>query len=770
MKTASLLLSLAACGGDPAPPPPAARRPNVLLITLDTTRADALGAYGNTNPTTPNLDAFARSAARFTRASTVTPLTIPAHSSIFTGLLPPRHGVRDNGDFFLSPDAVTLAERLKAAGYATMASVGAEVTSHHWGFSQGFDTYYDDLGAPADPEKGRWRVERRGDLVMNDALGWLTEHGGQEQPFFAWIHLFDAHFPYAAPEEFAARFPKNPYLAEVAWNDSQVGRVLDLLREKGWLEDTAVIVVGDHGESLGQHGESFHGVLLYTATTRIPFLVRPPGGVEGGTTVGFPVSLVDVVPTALGQVGLPQPEGLDGEDLSPWLKPRMGAPAEQTDRAVYMEALYGYRHYGWAPQRALVTNDARYIDSTTPELYARADEEERNNLAEQASTQTAVLRERIVAMAAAMTPDAALSGGTSLSAEQQAQLEALGYMSSGPAPSGDGFDQGLPDPAAHLSSLRELEKARAALQGGDLAGAETAIRALVAAEPGLTEASSLLANVLGRQGKIDEALALLGQLDAAQPSTNLKTAMGVLELKRSHYKEAAALLGVAVDQDPYLGAAWAPLLTSLFMAGDDARLASAVAKVRKNLPDFAPGMAMEGVVLAGRGDFVGAEPVLQAAMAADPLLPLTNFGLAAIAASKGDVIAAEEHYLEEIRVSPPSIPARRELIKLYASQKRYEDQLEQLAVVLKFQPRNTEQLRSQGQALYNLKRFPEAQTSVDACLEIEPRNPDCKMLQANVLKRLGKPAEAEAAYQAALKLKEAEQQARPGRARGDRSR
>lgn len=755
MRAPLLLLPLLACGAPEAPPAPA-RKPNVLLITLDTTRADSIGAYGNTNRTTPNIDAFAREAARFNRAMTVTPLTIPAHSSIFTGMLPPRHGVRDNGDFFLSADANTLAEQLKAAGYATMASVGAEVTSHHWGFSQGFDQYFDDMGDPVDPEKGRWRVERRADLVVNDALGWIETHGGQDQPFFAWVHLFDAHFPYEAPEEFAARFPKNPYLAEVSWNDSQVGRVLDLLEQKGWMDDTAVIVVADHGESLGQHGEAFHGVLLYNSTTRIPFLVRPPGGIPGGALVGFPVSLVDITPTALGLAGLPQPKGLDGVDLGPWLKPRGGAAAEERDRAVYMEALYGYRHYGWASQRALVTNDARFIDSTTPELYARDDEAETNNLAIQASTQTAVLAERIRLMYAAMQPETALKQDAALSAEQQAQLEALGYMGSGSAPSGDGFDQGLPDPAGHLSSLRDLEKARGALQGGDLAAAEVAIRDLVSREPGLTEAQSLLANVLARQGKVDEALKLLGALDAERPSTSLKTAMGVMEMKRGRYAEAAALLSAAIELDPYLGSAWAPYLQCLFVLGDQSKLTAAVVKVRKNLPDFAPGMAMEGVVLAGRGEFNAAEPVLNRALELDPLQPLTNFGLAAIAASRGDTIKAEEHYLEEVRIAPPGVGARAELVKLYVSQKRYEDQVAQLDALLKLQPLNAEFLLSRGQALYNLKRYSEADAAVSACLEAEPGNANCKMLQANVLKRLGRTAEAEAAYRQALKLKEAE--------------
>lgn len=755
MPTPLLALALA-CTPEPAPPPPPARPPNVLVFTLDTTRADSIGVYGNRAGTTPNIDAFARSAIRFTRASTVTPLTIPAHSSIFTGLLPPRHGVRDNGDFFLSADANTLAERLKAAGYATMASVGAEVTSHHWGFSQGFDQYFDDMSAADDKDKGRWRVERRGDLVVNDAVGWLEQHGGQDQPFFAWIHLFDAHFPYVAPEPYAGRYPKFPYLAEVAYLDSQIGRVLDLLQQKGWMDNTAIIMVADHGESLGQHGEAFHGVLLYSATTHIPMLVRPPGGVPGGASIGFPVSLVDVTPTALGLAGLPQPDGLDGMNLGPWLRGRGLAAADETDRAVYMEALYGYRHYGWAPQRALVTHDARFIDSTTPELYARDDLAEQTDLAARAATQVAVLKERMDKMYAAMKTDEALKQDAALSAEQQAQLEALGYMSAPSTVSGDGFDLGLPDPRGHLSSLRDLEKARAALQAGDLAGAETTVRDLVKREPGLTEAQSLLANVLARQGKMDEALSLLGALDAAQPSTSLKTTMGAMELRRGRYPEAVALLGAAVKLDPYLETAWAPYLQALFLQGDQQALTAAVAEVRKNLPDFAQGMAMEGVLLTQRGDLAGAEPLLKRASELDPVIPYVHFGLAGIAVLRGDAIRAEELYLDEIRISPPSFASRRELIKLYAGQQRWEDQLAQLEIVLKAQPHAPEMIQARAQALYNLKRYDEAGAAVGECLGVDPRSAGCKMLEANVLKRQGRPEEAERAYQAALRLRELE--------------
>ena len=359
--------------------PGALSRPNVLVVTMDTTRADAIGAYGSPRASTPHVDRIAMEGARFDRAYTVTPLTIPAHSSLHTGLLPPRHGVRDNGDFLLGDEAVTLAERLRDAGYATMASVGAEVTSHHWGFAQGFDAFFDDMG-PADPAGNRWRVERAGDKVIGDALGWWDARAAKagdksgvdaDKPWFAWVHLFDAHHPYEPPEPFASESRGRPYAGEVAYVDAQIGRLLERLERDGTLDRTWIFVLADHGEGLGSHGEGMHGTLLYDATTRIPFVVRPPGGVVGGRVIPTPVSLVDITPTILSVTGIGVPPGLDGVDLGAVI--RGEAPGDAT-RAVLAESLYAFHHYGWAPQTALVTDTHKliaFLPRSTPAKIVR---------------------------------------------------------------------------------------------------------------------------------------------------------------------------------------------------------------------------------------------------------------------------------------------------------------------------------------------------------------------------------------------------------------
>ncbi|MFT7521444.1 MAG: arylsulfatase A-like enzyme, partial [Kiritimatiellia bacterium] len=366
----ALVLVIGIVGGcytAPVPPPP----PNFLLVTVDTLRADVLGSYGHRAGASPNIDRLAAQGTRFDRAYTVTPLTIPAHSSLFTGLYPPRHGVRDNGDAFLGPEAYTLAERLKQHGYATGAAVGAEVTSHHWGFAQGFDTYRDELGATAGGN--RWAVERPANTVVDDALAILDERSTQG-PWMQWVHVFDVHHPYTPPEPHLSQMSGRAYLGEVAWTDAQLGRLFDAVLARPDADRTWIVVLADHGEGLGAHGENTHGVLLYDPTTRIPLIVRPPGG-HASLVVDTPTSIVDIVPTLMALAGVKSDESLDGMDLSGQMR---GEPAPE--RSIYIESRYAHHHYGWAPLSALVNPQHKLIHGGRDHLFAATDLGEANDL------------------------------------------------------------------------------------------------------------------------------------------------------------------------------------------------------------------------------------------------------------------------------------------------------------------------------------------------------------------------------------------------------
>ncbi|MEC8423194.1 MAG: sulfatase-like hydrolase/transferase, partial [Myxococcota bacterium] len=734
-------------------------RPNVLLISLDTTRADALACYGNKVAATPVLDALAQQGTRFSRAFSVTPLTIPAHSSLFTGLYPPRHGVRDNGDFFLGPEAVTLAERLQEAGYATAASVGAEVTTHRWGFGQGFEAYFDEMGETAADAGSRWKVERRGDLVVDDALSWLKPRveegaGRQRKPWFAWVHLFDVHHPYEPPAPYDELFSNQPYLGEVAWVDEQVGRLVAALEEADALDDTWVFVVADHGEGMGSHGELLHGVLLYNATVRIPFIVRPPGGRAAPSFEHFPVSLVDVAPTILALAGVDGAGDMDGIDLSPWLDPGQVGPLPPSDRAVYVESLYAFRHYGWAGQRAVVTAETKLIDSTTPELYRRDDYAEAANRAEDDPGLVREMHTRAAEISARLA-EATTAQGAQLDADQLAQLEALGYVTAAAnAPSeGDGFERGLPDPVRRLPVLRDVERARQALQQGELEEALRRLDAVLATDPGLVQPQQMRAQVLWRTGRATEALEAFERLNAQTRSAGVEVSLGSLKRSLGRTEEALVHYEAALEMEPYLETAWRPYLRTLFSAGREDALLDALEAVRERRPELGTAQVIAAMVALERGAS-GAERVLSAVSQTHPDEPGARTLLAARARRRGDNERAIRLLREELAL-PTGLPGvRMALVEVLASEKRYAEQLEELERVLQDTPGDPVVLHARAQALFNLDRYEEALSAAAACLDITAVGADCKLLQANALKKLGRDAEAEAAWRAARALKE----------------
>ncbi|MEL6343014.1 MAG: sulfatase-like hydrolase/transferase [Myxococcota bacterium] len=741
-----LLMMLTGCTIKPAPQKP--KPPNVLLVTMDTLRADALPMYGNTVSQAPVLRQFASESTRFSRAFSVTPLTIPAHSSIFTGLYPPRHGVRDNGDFFLSDDALTLAERMKAAGYQTMAAVGAEVTSHHWGFSQGFDDFFDDMGASREEESNRWRVERRGDLVINDAIGWFNERDGPA-PWFAWVHLFDAHHPYEAPEAYARQYPAQPYLAEVNYVDFQIGRLLADLEKNKQLDETLIVILSDHGEGLGSHGEALHGVLLYNATTRIPLFIRPPGGQVAEHIEHFPVSHVDMVPTILDFVGLPTPEDIDGISLRPWVG--ADALADKPERNVYVESLYAWRHYGWAPQRALIAPGHKLIDSTTPELYTRQDVLEVTDLAQDEPARVSDLQGQIQSLAATMTPMDALSSQAALSPERIAQLEAMGYITTEAQTAGEGFGEQLPDPVARLPVLAEVERGRHALAAGDLDEAREAIEEVIAAEPGLTEPRMMLSQIHLRQGELKQGVKILEDLHADRPSSNVKIVLGNAWMRVHRTEEGLQLFREAIALDPYLVSAWTSYLNGLFLTRDPS-LPLELDAARERLPDLDLIGILDGILAFERGDMATAEPLIRLALDNDSSFPGLRHALGVILNNRGEADAAESLWLDEVSLHPPALNARRMLITVYASQKRYEEQHAQLLVVHEHHPEEALTLHALAQAAFNLQRYDEALARTDTCLAVTPNNPHCMLLKANALSKLGQDARAREIFERAQAL------------------
>jgi arylsulfatase A-like enzyme/Flp pilus assembly protein TadD len=585
-RAALLALSLAVpcvaagCGGGEA------RDPNLVLVTLDTVRADHLGCYGDAAAVTPALDRLAAAGVRFAEASSAVPLTLPSHATLLSGLLPTRHGLRNNGAGALSGKTPTLATLLAGKGYRTGAFVGAFVLDRRFGLNQGFEVYDDEI--PRDPRAGvSLEAERPGRDVVDRALAWLGRE--DPRPFFLWVHLYDAHAPYAPPPVWAARHPVSPYAGEISAVDEQVGRVLAELDRRGLEKKTVVAVAADHGEGLGEHGELTHGLLLYEPTLRVPLLLSAPGRLKP-RVVKTPVSLVDLAPTLAGMLGKtlspPAAGSLDGRDLSAALLAGDEPPAAD----LYAESRYP-AIFGWSPLAALRRRDLKYIAAPRPELYdLRRDPREAADLMQRSAGGAGTQARSFAARLAEIEAGAAAAPRPSApDAETRARLASLGYVT-GEAPPSQPSAPGAPprrapDPKTMVGLFQRFEKAHTRLQAGETDAALGELAALVAADP---------ANPVFR-GKLAAAWRDRGALEKAVPL----------------YRQAAA----AAAQDPE---AWYNLAAALQEAGELAEARQAIGRALR-LDDRRPEAHNTlGIVALGEGKLEEARREFAAAAELDP--------------------------------------------------------------------------------------------------------------------------------------------------------
>ena len=391
---------------------------NVLIITIDTLRADALGSYGG-RAATPNLDRLAREGARFSFAHAHAVVTLPSHASIMTGRYPYEHGVRDNSGYRLDDAADTLAERARAAGLATGAFVGAFPLDRQFGLAQGFDVY-DDVGGLGKAEAEFALAERRAEAVAGAARKWISE---QSKPWLAWVHVFDPHAPYSPPPPFNQQYADQPYAGEVAYVDQALGPLLDAARTA--IRPTLVIVTSDHGEGMGEHGEATHGTFAYESTLKVPLIVAQiaadgPRG-DTGLVLDYPVQHVDIFRTVLDALGLSAAEGAPGIALTTELS---GARALRRVVPSYFEAMTPMLTRGWAPLRGVLVDREKYIDLPVEELYdLKTDAAESRNLVASSADRARALFETLKQMNAPLPGEARVE-----TSEARERLESLGYV------------------------------------------------------------------------------------------------------------------------------------------------------------------------------------------------------------------------------------------------------------------------------------------------------------------------------------------------------
>jgi arylsulfatase A-like enzyme/Tfp pilus assembly protein PilF len=540
--------------------PPMARQqshPPLFIISIDTLRSDRLPVYGYATGRTPHIDAFRRDAILFRRAYGSVPLTLPSHASLLTGLQPYVHGVRDNIGYGLDGNRATLASILTSNGYATGAAVSTFVLRGETGISAGF-SFYDDLMKVA-PRETMSSWQRDGDETRAVLEDWLSKTSGDR--IFGFLHLYEPHTPYTPPEPYASELD-DPYDGEIAYADAIVGRFLETLKRRGLYDKSMIVVLSDHGEGLGEHGELEHGVFVYRESIQVPLLVKLPDNRRAGEEHAGVVSLVDLIPTILPAIGIDAPPGLDGVDV-------LGTV--HADRSIYAESYYPRLHYGWRELHALIDDDYHFVDAPTVELYATADSAQLANVAEENRRVVAAMRSRIGSIVDAhpfKEPSVA-------DPEDVKKLEALGYLGSTASP-GAGA---LPDPKENVALLEQFGRGAGYFQAGDYDRAIAAARKIVDENPQFLQGWGLLSSAWQKKGNLPAALLAMEEQmrrSPGNPQTALTMASLLLDMRR--FDDARRHAELAIDATPSLAY---ELMGSIALAKGD--LAQAEADAKKSL-------------------------------------------------------------------------------------------------------------------------------------------------------------------------------------------
>lgn len=708
-------------------------RPNILLITLSSVRRDALGCYGGMDVQTPVLDQLASEGVRFDDAVTVVPITLPSHASIFTGLLPPRHGVRDDGPFRMSEERQTLAESLKQSGYATAAFIGSFDLAARWGLGQGFDKYDDAIpdhrklagfffGSP----------QRPANFVVDAALAWISGHISKStaQPFFAWVHFFDATSPYRPPAALKERYPGNSYFGEVAFVDEQVGRLIGALKEARNWENTLTIVLSDHGEGLGEHDESAHGRLLYEPTIRIPMIWHSPKFL-GPPRVDSArlVANVDVMPTLLTLLGIAVPPGLDGENIL--------HPAARFDRYVILETAAPFLRHGWSTMLGARWHDRKYINAPAPEYYLLAsDPGETENLFESDTTGVVaaqrLLQSYVAAMGIRLTrPQAAVMPHP----DALTRLEELGFPLLGPQTD----SKGELDPKVMMADFGKHQLARSLLYLGRPRDAVQVCTEILNASPNDAEIWSQFAAAAKQVGAVDEALHAVRRAAGLQPFERHWIALAELLWFQEKWEAGDICLAQLERIDPNDGAIFLLRGDRAVREGriDDALRLFEIARNVDPTRCSASSHAACGDAFALLGDDERARLAYETSLSLDPDELLAVRGLADLEHRSGRVEAEVTLLRQLSERNPTTIQYANRLAKLFISVDRRTDAVDALKSFVARNPTDPAGIGNLGNVYSETDQPMEAIAQYRRALEMAPDYPFARLNLAKALAEVG---------------------------------
>jgi arylsulfatase A-like enzyme/Tfp pilus assembly protein PilF len=612
--------------------------PNVVFITIDTLRADHLGCYGNQQIHTPHIDALAADGVRFERAYTPVPVTLPSHTVIFTGTYPLFSGMHDFADNKLGPSQTTLASVLEKRGYATGAVIGSAVLDSRFGLNRGFDFYYDHFDFSRLQESNLDAMERPGNVVADVALDWLSKN--YRRKFFLWMHLYDPHYPYRPPPPYSEEYKDHPYDGEIAFADAQVGRLIRFLKEKNLYRNTLIVLSGDHGESLGEHGEKTHGFFIYNATLHVPLIFHLPDG-RAARTVPDLVSLADLMPTVLQFLKAEVPAEVQGRNLLPLMTPQK----REDSRSLYAETFLPRLHFNWSELRGVETENYHFIDAPKPELYDLAkDPAETQNLFPQKKAVAEELRARLAGLIRQYSAGPELAEKTGLDPALMERLKSLGYAGFSGGSNPTITDRALPDPKDRIQTYELISEAIAESQHGSYADSTEKLNAALQTDPDSVPVHYLLGLTYYRMREYPAAAEQLQRVLQLSPDYALAAfQLGLAYARSGDFDRAVQTLKRTLDLDPTnFSAAY-----NLGVLYDQKRMpAEAIAAFRQSLtiaPDYSLAHRGLGETLLQQGQVDDALIELRRAVELSPQDPVNHAALAKALQAKGlDGEAQEE--------------------------------------------------------------------------------------------------------------------------------
>jgi arylsulfatase A-like enzyme/Tfp pilus assembly protein PilF len=652
---------------------------NVVLITVDTIRADRLGCYGFQDIQTPNIDALAASGTLFLDGTAHVPLTLPSHTSIHTGHFPSFHGIHDNGGFYVSKSQTTLAELFKQKGFATGAFVGAYVLDSIWGLDQGFDTYSDNFEISKQKRFSLGSVQRKGDDVLKNALDWLGKN--KEKRFFLWTHFYDPHTPYEPPKEYEMQYPDRPYVGEIAYTDSVIGKLLDYLDQNQLREKTIILLTGDHGESLGEHDESTHAIFIYDSTLRVPMILAAPEKFIRGKRIQQQARSIDIAPTLLQLAGIPVPEDVQGRSLLHLIW------NEQSPSTVsYAEAYYSQYHYGWSRLLSLRTSEYKYIDAPKPELYAlKSDPGETQNVYDSKREIAKRMKSQLIQIENEKQHDAAMRPGA-VDAEVHEKLAALGYVGAFIKTS-TADPTNLADPKDKIWMFNMIQDAQEASLDEKPEEAIALCKKVLEIDPGIVDAQFLLGNEYYRSKQYPLALEAFKKTLELKPDYDAAI-VNLANTYRRMGKMEEALAGFQhyLQKKPD-NAQILYLVGELYLAMDrpDDALAS-FQKATVAEPDTSWIYNGIGAVHYKQKDYLKAEQFFRKALELNPETAMAHFNLAQLYEKLGQMDRAIQEYRAELDVAPQNLKANFNLGRFYMNEGDIDSGIKYLQTAIEAEP------------------------------------------------------------------------------------